>query len=141
MSVFGSILSAIGLGSSSDESSPTTASTATTDSTQTADNTASQPTAETAASAPTSSQVDIADMLEQKAGAGGERLNYQSSIVDLLKVLDLPSDLHTRRELADELHYDGDTEDTAEMNQWLHRAVLQKLSENGGVVPTEWHQA
>jgi hypothetical protein len=135
MSIFGSILSAVGLGSSTAEAAPSTATT--TD--QQPATSASAPITEASSSAPASGQVDIADMLEQKAGASGQRLNYQSSIVDLLKVLDLPSDLHTRKELAEELHYDGDTEDTAEMNQWLHRAVLQKLSENGGVVPAEWH--
>jgi hypothetical protein len=65
----------------------------------------------------------------------GQQLNWRTSIVDLLKLLGLDSSLDARKRLASELHYTGNTEDSATMNVWLHREVMQKLSENGGKVP------
>ena len=64
-------------------------------------------------------------------------LNWRTSIVDLLKLLNLDSSLNARKELADELHYNGDRNDSAAMNIWLHRQVMIKLAENGGKVPAE----
>jgi Domain of unknown function (DUF3597) len=58
-------------------------------------------------------------------------------IVDLMKLLKLDSSLSARRELAKELHYTGDTNDSAAMNIWLHKQVMVKLAENGGKVPDE----
>ena len=66
------------------------------------------------------------------AAKKGENLNYKQSIVDLLKLLDLDSSLTARKQLADELHYTGDKDDSATMNVWLHKQVVQKLAENGG---------
>ena len=65
------------------------------------------------------------------------KLNWQHSIIDLMKVLDLDSSLSARRELAQELNYSGDMKDTASMNVWLHKQVMRKLAENGGKVPEE----
>jgi hypothetical protein len=64
-----------------------------------------------------------------------QQLNWRTSIVDLMKLLDLDSSLNARKELATELHYTGDKNDSASMNIWLHKQVMQKLAENGGKVP------
>ncbi len=83
------------------------------------------------------SDVDVTAVLESKAAAQGQKLNWQTSIVDLMKLLDLDSSLENRRELARELGYTGDTGDTATMNVWLHRQVMRELAANGGRVPAE----
>ncbi|KTR03038.1 5'-nucleotidase [Aureimonas ureilytica] len=84
-----------------------------------------------------SQPVDVAAILETKAKAAGQPLDWRRSIVDLLKLLDLDSSLSARKELAQELHYTGDTNDSATMNTWLHKAVMTKLAENGGQVPAD----
>ena len=66
-----------------------------------------------------------------------QQLNWRTSIVDLLKLLNLDSSLASRKELATELHYTGDQNDSASMNIWLHRQVMNKLAENGGKVPAD----
>ena len=75
------------------------------------------------------------------ASKKGENLNYKQSIVDLLKLLDLDSSLTARKQLADEFHYTDDKEDSATMNVWLHKEVVQKLAENGGKVPADMQHA
>jgi Domain of unknown function (DUF3597) len=79
--------------------------------------------------------VDVGAVLEAMASAKGGGGNYQSSIVDLLKLLDLDSSLSARKELADELNVHAGEAGTAEENIALHKAVMAKLAENGGVVP------
>ena len=74
-------------------------------------------------------------VLTELASRNKEKLNWRRSIVDLMKLLKLDSGLSTRKELARELHYAGDTDDTAAMNVWLHKQVMIKLAENGGKVP------
>jgi hypothetical protein len=81
--------------------------------------------------------VDIVPILEKAAAAKKEKLNWRTSIVDLMKVLDLDSSLGARKELAKELGYTGDTSDSAKMNVWLHKQVMNKLAANGGKVPDE----
>jgi hypothetical protein len=81
--------------------------------------------------------VDVAAILSKLAASNKERLDWQKSIVDLMKLLNLDSSLAARKELADELHYSGDKNDSATMNIWLHKQVMQKLAENGGKVPDE----
>jgi len=81
--------------------------------------------------------VDVAAILTKLAASNKERLDWQKSIVDLMKLLNLDSSLSARKELADELHYSGDKNDTASMNIWLHKQVMLKLAENGGKVPEE----
>ncbi len=76
-------------------------------------------------------------MLAEMSGKAGQPLNYQTSIVDLMKLLGLDSSLENRKSLATELHYSGDTNDSASMNIWLHKQVMDKLAENGGKVPAE----
>ena len=66
-----------------------------------------------------------------------EKLDWRTSIVDLMKLLDLDSSLSARKELAQELHYSGDVNDSASMNVWLHKQVMRRLAENGGKVPEE----
>ncbi|SHK03577.1 protein of unknown function [Roseomonas rosea] len=79
--------------------------------------------------------VDVQAVLTDMASKNPQKLNWQSSIVDLMKLLDLDSSLAARKELAGELGYTGSTDDSAAMNIWLHKQVMQKLAENGGRVP------
>ncbi|MFC5512119.1 DUF3597 domain-containing protein [Massilia jejuensis] len=96
------------------------------------------PAAPTAAPAPAAmDQVDVEAILNSKLQASGQQLNWRTSIVDLLKLLDLDSSLQSRKELAAELNYTGDTSDSASMNIWLHRQVMNKLAANGGKVPAD----
>jgi hypothetical protein len=90
-----------------------------------------------AAPAPSSAPVDVAAVLEKAVAAKGQKLNWRTSIVDLMKALDLDSSLGARKELAKELNYTGDTGDSATMNVWLHKALMKKLAENGGKVPDD----
>ncbi|MGE5471415.1 MAG: DUF3597 domain-containing protein [Bacteroidota bacterium] len=107
-----------------------------------------QPTAEraptpapgsTPASGPAAiSQVDVVAKLESLAAAHSEKLNWKSSIVDLMKLLGLDSSLAARKELASELGCPAEKMgDSAQMNIWLHKTVLQKLAANGGNIPPE----
>jgi hypothetical protein len=82
-------------------------------------------------------QVDVEAVLNNMEQQSGQQLNWRTSIVDLLKLLGLDSSLQSRKELAAELHYTGDTNDSASMNIWLHRQVMNKLAENGGKVPAD----
>ena len=91
-------------------------------------------TAATAASASMSS-FDVAAQLEAMAKSSKQKLDWRSSIVDLMKLVGIDSDITNRRALAHELGYTGDLNDSATMNIWLHKAVMQKLAENGGTVP------
>ena len=81
--------------------------------------------------------IDIVPILEKAAAAKKEKLNWRTSIVDLMKVLDLDSSLGARKELAKELGYTGDTNDSAKMNVWLHKQVMIKVAANGGKVPDD----
>ena len=82
------------------------------------------------------SEVDVMATLERKSAAAGDKLNWKTSIVDLLKLLDLDSSLASRKELADELGAPADLKDgSAEMNLWLHREVLRRIAANGGNIP------
>jgi Domain of unknown function (DUF3597) len=82
-------------------------------------------------------QVDITEVLTAKAASKPEKLNWQSSIVDLMKLVDLDPSLQNRKALASELGYKGDTTDTASMNVWLHRQVMEELARAGGKVPDD----
>jgi hypothetical protein len=84
-----------------------------------------------------SEPVDVEAILEEMAANSKQKLNWRTSIVDLMKLLGMESSLAERRELADELGYTGDKQDTAPMNIWLHKQVLRKLAENGGKVPAD----
>ena len=83
------------------------------------------------------SPVDVNAVLTKLAAANKEKLDWRHSIVDLMKLLNLDSSLTARKALADELHDSGDKNDSAAMNVWLQKQVMQKLAENGGNVPPE----
>lgn len=114
MSVFGKIMGAIfGTGSAQAQSSP-------------------------AAPAPAPAEpIDVAAIVDKAAASKGEKLAWRTSIVDLMKALDLDSSLAARKELAKELKYTGDTNDSAKMNVWLHKQIMEKLAANGGKVPDD----
>ncbi len=81
--------------------------------------------------------VDVEAVMNEIAGRNSQQLNWRTSIVDLMKLLDLDSSLGARKELATELGYTGAKDGSAEMNLWLHKQVMKKLAENGGKVPAE----
>src|SRR6478735_5710664 len=81
--------------------------------------------------------VDVAPILDKAVAAKKEKLEWRTSIVDLMKALDIDSSLPARKELAKELGYTGDTNDSASMNIWLHKQVMAKLAANGGKLPPE----
>ena len=81
--------------------------------------------------------VDIEAILNKLSAQSKEKLDWRHSIVDLMKLLNLDSSLTARKTLADELHYSGDKNDSATMNIWLHKQVMQKLADNGGKVPDD----
>lgn len=89
----------------------------------------------TATAPPPTQSVDVGAVLSEMASMKGGGGNYQSSIVDLLKLLDLDSSLDARKQLANELNVHTGADGSAEENIALHKAVMDKLAENGGVVP------
>jgi hypothetical protein len=91
-----------------------------------------------AAAAPTQmSDVDVEAVMNNLAAKNPEKLDWRRSIVDLMKLLNLDSSFAARKELAKELGYTGDSNDSATMNVWLHKQVMQKLAANGGKVPAD----
>ncbi|MDP9291243.1 MAG: DUF3597 domain-containing protein [Verrucomicrobiota bacterium] len=90
-----------------------------------------------ATATPAAPAVDVGSVLDGLAAKNSEKLDWKRSIVDLMKLVGMDSSLSARKELAKELNYTGDTNDSATMNVWLHQQVLKKLSENGGKVPAE----
>lgn len=96
--------------------------------------------ASAAAAAPASplapaGSVDVAAILDDLVDKHDEELNWRVSIVDMMKALGLDSSLSARKELAKELHYDGDTGDSAKMNIWLHKKMMEMIAANGGKLP------
>ena len=81
--------------------------------------------------------VDVEAILNGMAATNKEKLDWRRSIVDLMKLVGMDSSLSARKELAKELGYSGDTNDSATMNMWLHKQVMRKLAENGGRVPKD----
>jgi Domain of unknown function (DUF3597) len=135
MSVFGKIMSAIFGSGSAGAAAPAGAPAASSDATA-APTGAAGATTTASASAPAQS-VDVAAIMDKLAGEAGQKLNWRTSIVDLMKLLNLDSSLAARKELATELKYSGDMSDSASMNIWLHKQVMQKLAANGGKVPDD----
>lgn len=89
------------------------------------------------AAAPAASTVDLEAVLDKLAAKNPEKLDWKRSIVDLMKLVGMDSSLSARKELAKDLQYTGDTNDSAAMNTWLHREVMQKLAANGAKVPQD----
>ena len=80
---------------------------------------------------------DVAGILDLMNDQRDQKLNWRTSIVDLMKLMGLESSLAERKQLADELGYTGDKNDSATMNIWLHKQVLQKIRDNGGQIPND----
>ena len=97
--------------------------------------TSSRPSGTSAAPAAPQSAVDVEAVLTKLAAQNKEKLDWRRSIIDLMKLLKLDSSLSARKELAKELHYTGNPNDSASLNVWLHKQVMIKLAENGGKVP------
>lgn len=87
------------------------------------------------ATADVMAQVDVEAVMEERAKMH-PGLNWRTSIVDMMKLLELDSSLANRKELAQELGYTGELDGSAEMNLWLHKAVMNELAKNGGLVPS-----
>ncbi|MBB3352380.1 hypothetical protein CO660_10350 [Rhizobium sp. L9] len=98
---------------------------------------ASSPAQTKPASAPATATVDIVPILDAAVKKSGQKLDWRHSIVDLMKSVGMDASLTERKELAAELGYTGDTNDSAKMNMWLHKALMKRLSENGGKVPAD----
>jgi hypothetical protein len=128
MSIFGKIMSAI-FGTSA------TATPASGGATATASGGGASSSA--SASAAPAATVDVAAILDKAVAAQKEKLEWRTSIVDLMKALNIDSSLSARKELAHELGYTGDTNDSASMNIWLHKQMMAKLAANGGKLPSD----
>ncbi|HTG51433.1 MAG TPA: DUF3597 domain-containing protein [Candidatus Tectomicrobia bacterium] len=98
---------------------------------------AAPPPAAPAAPAAPAKVVDVAAILDGFAANNPEKLDWKKSIVDLMKLVGMDSSFKARKQLAQELNYTGDPNDSASMNVWLHKQVLIKIAENGGKVPQE----
>ena len=122
MSIFGNIMSAIFGSHAAAAPSAGTAS-------------GSAPGTATPAGGAPMSNVDVEAVLTKLAAESKEKLDWRKSIVDLMKLLKLDSSLSARKQLAQELGYKGSLDGSAEMNIWLHKEVMTKLAESGGVVP------
>lgn len=94
-------------------------------------------TATTTVAAPPAPVVDVGAVLDGLAAKNSEKLDWKHSIVDLMKLVGMDSSLAERKELAKDLHYSGDMNDSASMNMWLHKEVIRQLAANGGKVPKE----
>ena len=99
--------------------------------------TATPGSAPTAAAPAAATQVDVGAILDGLAAKSSEQLDWKRSIVDLMKLVGMDSSLGARKELAKDLGYSGDMNDSASMNIWLHSAVMKKIAENGGKVPAD----
>jgi hypothetical protein len=132
MSIFGNILSKI-FGSSSANAAPDAAAAAS--GATAAPGTMAAPGTGAAPATAAMPAVDVEAVLSGLAAKSGQQSNWQTSIVDMMKLLGLDSSLASRKQLAQELGYTGDMNDSATMNIWLHKAVMTKLAENGGKVP------
>ena len=129
MSIFGKIMGAI--------FGTTAAATPPSGGAATGGTTASPGSAPSPAPAAPAQSVDVAAIVDKAAAAKGEKLQWRTSIVDLMKALDIDSSFAARKELAKELGYSGDSNDSASMNIWLHKQVMAKLAANGGKLPPE----
>ena len=140
MSLFNTILSKLGIGSASAAPTQPPQRTAPqgTSPAPTQTRTPNSPTPTPAPSRAPAASVDVAAQLEQRAAANPQKLNWRTSIVDLLKLLDMDSSLAARKSLATELGCPQDLMgDSAQMNTWLHKTVLARVAANGGKVPQE----
>ena len=131
MSIFSTIMDKVFHHNAASAATPVTATAATPQAAPQAQQTASVEPGSTTPQPSVDVGAVLGEMASMKDGGG----NYQSSIVDLLKLLDLDSSLTARKELANELDVHASDDGSAEQNIALHKAVMQKLAENGGIVP------
>ena len=136
MSIFGKIMSAI-FGGSANATPAGGAATSTAPAGGSSSASASSSAPAAAPGAAPAQTVDVAPILDAAVAAKKEKLEWRTSIVDLMKALDIDSSLGARKELAKELGYTGDTNDSASMNIWLHKQVMAKLAANGGKLPPD----
>jgi hypothetical protein len=130
MSIFGDIVNKLFHKAKPDAEPPATEATP--------DPAAAQAAAPDAAPAPAPlSDVDVGAVMDQLVSESGQTLNWRTSIVDTLKALGVDSSLEHRKQLAQELNYTGDTNDSASMNVWLHKQVMSALAANGGKLPAD----
>jgi len=134
MSIFGTIMSKVLGKTPASPVTSTAASSAQTSGTTTA---ATSVQASTSPSTPSGPSVDVAAVLDDLNNKATEELDWKHSIVDLMKLLSLDSSLAARKELAKELHYDGDLNNSASMNIWLHKQIMVNLAAHGGKLPDE----
>ncbi len=148
MSIFGTIMSKVFGGAAPTSAAPSAAQTAGTGSPPSPPappTVSSQPGPDTHGSMSTSTAtpaagghtVDVAAVLDGMVEKSGEKSNWRVSIVDLMKLLGMDYSLSSRKELAHELNYTGDTNDSATMNIWLHKQVMAKFAANGGKLPSD----
>ena len=130
MSIFGKIMSAI-FGTKADAATPGTSAPAG------GTTSGGSPSGGAAGGGYRAATVDVAPILDKAVAAKGEKLAWRTSIVDLMKALDIDSSLSARKELAKELGFTGDTNDSATMNIWLHKQVMSQLAANGGKLPSD----
>ena len=128
MSIFGKIMSAI-FGTKADAAPASGGATA--------GSTSGSAAPAGGSSAAPAQTVDVAPILDKAVAAKKEKLEWRTSIVDLMKALDINSSFTARKELAKELGYTGDSNDSASMNIWLHKQVMAKLAANGGKLPAD----
>ncbi|MBB5045783.1 hypothetical protein HNR60_000518 [Rhodopseudomonas rhenobacensis] len=126
MSIFGKIISAI-FGTHAEAAPGGT----------TAGGPATAPTPGSSSAGAPGQSVEVAPILDKAVADKHEKLEWRTSIVDLMKALDIDSSLTARKELAKELAYSGDLSDSATMNIWLHKQVMAKLAANGGKLPAD----
>lgn len=130
MSIFGDIVNKLFHKAKPDQTPPAVE--------PTPDPAAAQAAAPDAAPAPAPlSDVDVAAVMDQLVSESGQTLNWRVSIVDTMKALGVDSSLDHRKQLAQELKYSGDTNDSASMNIWLHKQVMAALAANGGKLPAD----
>ncbi len=132
MSIFGKIMSAI-FGTKADAATPGTTAAPGGGSSSSGGSSSGGG----APAAAPSQSVDVAPILDKAVADKKEKLEWRTSIVDLMKALDIDSSFSARKELAKELGYTGDSNDSASMNIWLHKQVMTKLAANGGKLPPE----
>lgn len=144
MSLFSKVLSKLGLGRKTEGEQkaappkPQTGSTRAAPASQARSTRAAPDMEQKTRKKPTMAEVDVVSQLEELAAKNPQELNWKQSIVDLLKLLELDSSYEARREMAMELGCPADKmDDSAAMNIWLHKTVLQKIAENGGNIPEE----
>jgi hypothetical protein len=130
MGLFNNLMSKIFVASASTASSATSQQAA-------AQSSAPAPVASGASASAPGQRIDVAAVLDGLAAKNPEKLDWKHSIIDLMKLVGMDGSFSARKQLAAELHYSGDPNDSASMNIWLHKEVMKKLSENGGKVPQE----